>query len=338
MRAAVFCYSGQGKKTALEILYALPGDQVRLFCPERMSAPPFFPLGKPPAPFYANCFHIYDALIFVSSAGLAVREIAPNVRRKDKDPAVICVDDRKNFVIPLLSGHLGGANRISRKISGALGARCVITTATDVNGRFAVDEWADRFGFSFDLKEARRFSSEILERDLPFWTDLPVEGPLPSGLYASERGGYGLVVSARTETPFEETLFVAPRTLHLGIGCRRSVTKEMIEETVDAVFRENALNPDALFSIASIDLKRGEKGLLSYAKSRGLTPAFYTAEELNALEGSFTESAFVKETTGTGSVCERAALMEGDRLLVKKTAKNGVTCAVSESERKIRFE
>ena len=130
-----------------------------------------------------------DALIFVGACGVAVRSIAPFVRDKKTDPAVLCLDERASFVIPLLSGHIGGANALAARLAGALGAKAVITTATDVNGKFAVDAWAAQNGCAIeDFALAKRFAAEILEHDLPLCSEFPVCPPLPGGVAAAAPG------------------------------------------------------------------------------------------------------------------------------------------------------
>ena len=129
---------------------------------------------------YALEFSRRDALIFVGACGIAVREIAPYVRDKKTDPAVLVLDERARHVIPLLSGHIGGANRLAARLADALGAEPVITTATDVNGKFAVDEFAARTGCAIsDMQLAKAFAAGILERDLPLASAFPID-PAPS--------------------------------------------------------------------------------------------------------------------------------------------------------------
>ena len=143
MNLAIFAYSHTGCGTARRVLAALPEAHAKCYAVPRLEEAGFLPLEKA---VYGAAFSEMDALIFVGAAGIAVREIAPYVRDKRTDPAVLCLDERANFVIPLLSGHIGGANALARRLAAALGATAVVTTATDVNGKFSVDTWATERG------------------------------------------------------------------------------------------------------------------------------------------------------------------------------------------------
>ena len=127
-----------------------------------------------------------DALVYVSACGIAVRAIAPYVRDKYLDPAVVCVDETGHFVVPLLSGHVGGANDLARRVAGICGGTPVISTATDVHGVFAVDEWAVRQGLAIlDREAAKRVSASLLAGEtVGLVSDYPISGGMPSGLVA----------------------------------------------------------------------------------------------------------------------------------------------------------
>ena len=138
-------------------------------------------------------------------------------------------------------------------------------------------------------------------------------------------------------SPFEQTLRLVPKILHVGIGCRRGTSADAISEAVKAAFEQNGLDGKGIKCVASIDLKADEAGLLKYCEDHGLTPVFYSSAELLEVLGEFTSSAFVQSVTGVDNVCERAALMGADKLIVKKTALNGVTVAVAAEKLEVRF-
>ena len=325
LRAAIFCFSDRGAALAERIAGLFPGARrIR-------------PKGDLAART-AECFRECDALIFVGAAGIAVRAIAPHVAAKTADPAVIVADDCGRHVVSLLSGHIGGANRLTRQIAARIGAEPVVTTATDVNQRFSIDEWAARRGLSIEsMDAAKRFSAEILRRDLPLTGDFPVDGPLPAGVFPGAEGDVGAAISCYRKHPFAVTALLSPRIVHLGIGCKRGAGAEAIAAAVDGL----NLAPGAIVRAASIDVKAHEPGLLAFCRARGIEIRFYSAAELSAAEGEFTPSEFVKKTVGVDNVCERAAAVSagpGAKIFIRKTRGDGVTVAAAMQDWRISFE
>ena len=338
MKIAVFAYSRRGCETARRAAALFPEDKVTLWAPPRLDQQDFSPLTKPTAPLYGELFLLSDAMIFVGACGIAVRAIAPHLVSKTTDPAVLCLDEAATFVISLLSGHMGGANALCRTVAGGLGAQSVITTATDVRGRFSVDAWAREQGYLLDdMGLAKAVSAAILEGPVPFASDLSVAEPLPEGLVSADSGPLGIYLGWRTRGPFDRTLRVIPRVLRLGLGCRRGISKAAVAGAVDAVLEEHGVDPRAVACAASIDLKSGEAGLLEFCAERNLPAEFYDAGTLSRVEGDFTPSDFVRQVTGVDNVCERAALLGASKLLIKKTARDGVTVALAVKLSEVRF-
>lgn len=272
-----------------------------------------------------------DGLVFVGACGIAVRAIAPHVKDKFTDPAVIAVDEEGAFTVPLLSGHVGGANDLARQVAALTGGTAVISTATDVNGVFAVDQWAVRQGWTVgDRALAKAVSSALLAGEpVGVASDLPVKGALPAGLTEGP-AELGLCVTwSRTRSPFFRTLRVYPKVLTVGIGCRRDTSAAALAQAVDRALGEAGLAAEAVKQIASIDLKAAEPGLLSFCRDRGWPLVTYPAQALAQAEGCVSPSPFVKEITGVDNVCERAALCGGGELLLPKQAGRGVTVAVA---------
>ena len=268
-----------------------------------------------------------DALIFVGAAGIAVRAISPHVRDKFTDPAVVSVDEAGRFVIPLLSGHVGGANELAVKVAALTGGQAAVSTATDVNGIFAVDVWArERELVITDRVLAKEISAALLEgKPVGFASDFG--HPCPEGLTGGP-AELGVWVTWKTGSgPFPRTLRLAPRGLILGIGCRRGTPAAAIEGAAEAAL--SGYEPQAVVQVATIDLKESEPGLLAFCAAHNLPLTVFSAAELAAAEGDFTPSDFVKGVTGVDNVCERAAVRAGGAILVPKQAKNGVTVAVA---------
>ncbi|MBT9779975.1 cobalamin biosynthesis protein CbiG [Clostridium sp. MCC353] len=285
-----------------------------------------------------------DGVIFIGAAGIAVRAAAPYIKSKAEDPAVVVIDAGASFAISLLSGHLGGANDLARTAAKITGAVPVITTATDVNGRFAVDEFARKNGLLLtDLYKAKRISADILDgRPVGFFSDFQTVGQLPDGLEADQWTENRILVTYKDQKE-EGGLLLVPKSVVIGIGCRRGTGEAEIAERAKCLLEEMNISKSAVAAVASIDLKRDEAGLLAFAEQMGVPAVFFTAEELSAAQGSFEESEFVKKTTGVGNVCERAAALalaeDGqNELLAGKRSGGGITMALGLIRRKIRFE
>lgn len=275
----------------------------------------------------ARAWGTADAIIFVGAAGIAVRAIAPHVKDKFTDPAVVSVDEAGRFAVPLLSGHVGGANELALKVAALTGGQAAVSTATDVNGLFAVDVWARERGMVItDRVRAKEISAALLEgKGVGFVSDFG--HPCPEGLTEAP-AELGVWVTCKTGAgPFSRTLRLAPRGLILGIGCRRGTPAETIEAAAEAAL--SGYEPQAVAQVATIDLKQDEAGLLAFCAAHNLPLTAFSAAELAAAEGNFTPSDFVKGVTGVDNVCERAAVCAGGAILVPKQAKNGVTVAVA---------
>lgn len=338
MRVSLFAFSRRGMQTAEQVLSALRDDEIQLYAPERIASGKFLPIPAPAKDLYDEMFSISNAMVFIGAAGIAVRAVAPFVKSKLTDPAVLCIDEFGKFVIPLLSGHIGGANELAKRFSVILNAQAVITTATDINRRFAVDSWAVSHGFLIDdIRKAKEISAAILEQDIPVCSMLPIRGDLPNGLYLSGNGLLGIYIGWEKKQPFVNTLRLIPDNLHLGIGCRKGTDSAVIKQAVAAVLDENCIDPAALKCVASIELKKNEPGLLEFCNEKSLPVVFCSAEELRKIPGKFTRSSFVEKTTGVDNVCERAAMVGADRLIVRKTIINGVTIAVAAEIHEVNF-
>lgn len=298
MRAVLFAYSRGGCATARRVLEALPEEVWMCYTMPRFEEPGFLPLDKA---IYGVCFSSMDALIFVGACGIAVREIAPYVKSKKTDPAVV-------------------------------------TTATDVRGKFAVDAWAARHGCAIsDMGLAKAVSAAILEGDVPLCSQFYLPVPLPEGTFAGETGPLGIFIGWHVRTPFARTLRLIPHVLRVGVGCRRGISAEAVVRAVQTVFVENGLDTAAICGIYSIVLKQDEPGLLAACEKNNWPVHFYTAQQLRDVAGDFTPSDFVRSVTGVDNVCERAALLDAERLIVQKTARDGVTVAVAAEHWEVRF-
>ena len=297
------------------------------------------------AAWTAGHFATDDALVFVGACGIAVRAIAPHVADKLRDSAVVCVDERGLFAVPLLSGHVGGANDLARAVAEVTGGQAAISTATDVNGLFAVDEWARENGLQVVERQlAKEVSARLLAGEPVGFAraDVAVEGPVPQGVTELAAEGdapeVGFVVTRDLAVrPFAHTLHLVPHDACVGVGCRRGTDPVTLARHVDVALQAAGIAPSAVAQLATIDLKAEEPAVLLLAQTRGWELRLFSAEQLAAVPGDFAESGFVRQTVGVGNVCERAAAAGGGRLVVRKQAGDGVTVAVAVDERPARF-
>jgi len=307
------------------------GARVSVCGPGRLAAGAGIDAYDDLAAWTAEHFAADDALVFVGASGIAVRAIAPHVRDKFVDPAVVSVDEAGSFAVPLLSGHVGGANELARALAGVAGGQAAVSTATDVNGVFAVDEWAARQGFAIIERDvAKEVSAALLEgKPVGFASDFDLGWELPQGVVDGE-ADIGFVVSLdEGARPFPRTLHLVPRVVTVGVGCKRGTGVDALAAAVFGALSRAHVSPRAVRALASIDVKADEPAIRELARREGWGLEFYSADELAAVPGSFDSSDFVEQTVGVGNVCERAACAGGGSLVAAKQAANGVTVAIA---------
>ena len=252
--------------------------------------------------FVEEIFTKFDALIFICATGIAVRMIAPHIVSKLSDPAVIVIDELGRNVISLLSGHVGGANDLTLKISAQIGANPVITTATDVEEKFAADNFASKLGLIPEPKDAiKAINTAILRGEEIYLTAGDVR------------------------------LNLIPKNLICGIGCRRGVSIEKISNAVNDACKIINQPIERIKIFATVDIKRDEKSLIDFVKNLGRDIKFFNVNELaeKILEYKLDESDFVKKNIGVGNVCEAAALcVAKGKFALPKTKFDEVTIAL----------
>lgn len=294
-----------------------------------------------------------NAIIFIGACGIAVRSIAPFVSSKKTDPAVVVIDEQGKFAISLLSGHIGGANELTEEISNLLHATPVITTATDINNKFAVDVFAKTNGcYISDMTMAKEISAALVNgNSVGFASDFPWVGEIPKELQlldeedeTKEKPEMGIyVTNSYLKHPFVHTLYLVPKIITLGVGCKKDTPADTVEKVVRKACDELLIPSVSMELVASIDLKKEEQGILEYCKERNLPFETYSAEQLKEVEGSFAESKFVEETTGVDNVCERSAILgsskhgEKSNLILRKYAEDGVTAALARRKWSVQF-
>lgn len=322
----------------------------------------------PMGPKLAEIFSQYDCHIFIVSIGAVIRMVAPLLKDKKKDPAVICIDDKGQYVIPILSGHVGRANEFSRMIAEAIGAEAIITTASDVQSTLTVDILGREKGWVLsdpDHNITRGCAAVVNEEpvlvvqeagEADFW---PLEKPLPKGVaYATSLDEAKLdeltmllVVSDRQAARFapeiaRKAIIYHPKSLVVGIGCDRNTPFELLERGLIQLMDEQGLALQSIQSLATIDIKRNEPGLLELSEKYGWPLRDYSPEYLDSTEGIEEPSETVKKHTGSRTVAEGASLRASGatKLLVPKQKYNegpgthNMTIAISRIPHRSRRE
>ena len=374
LRIYVMAFTAAGLETAERlsgIFSQQKNAEVRFFAPARLVQAANLEAAAAELPAFSSsslveftslAFAEADHIIYIGAAGIAVRAIAPNIKSKDTDPGVIVMDEKAAYVIPILSGHIGGANALALDLARELGAQAVITTATDVNGVIAIDSWATENCMKIDrIGNIKHISSAVLEnRKVKVYTQC--RGSFAgqkahelTGLHKSfealeslESSGSDVPLVVITDSHsliedvrkrFPEALMLIPCVTFAGMGCRKDIDFFPAEELFDQALTELDLDVRAIRSLNSVDLKKDEKALLMLAEKYGMEFNTFSAEELMEAElytdAEMSHSELVSRVAGAGNVCERAAVMgatgleSGIYIIMKKTKRNGVTIAVS---------
>jgi cobalt-precorrin 5A hydrolase len=354
LSTAIFCLTKQGYLLGRQIKEILSrnSQEVYLYAPDR----DFTAAGQcvrfqalPPA--VGTAFARHRRIIFVMALGIVVRMIAGHIKDKTTDPAVVVVDEAGRNVISVLSGHLGGANSLARHVANALGARPVITTATDVRGLPAVDELARERGWALDPPAAvRRVNSAIVNGKIVHFY-LPETDTLPDDVnnvkffsindYPAPAGhtDYKVIATNRVYDPLpDNTMFLRPRNLVVGVGCRSGITEEKILAAIKAALAKDKRSHLSVRVLATIDRKSGEPGLQKAAQTLKVPLVCFTAAQINdfirTTPLTMQYSDFVQQKMGVPAVCEPVALLAARKgeLILPKQKFSGVTIALAEDQ------
>lgn len=274
----------------------------------------------------------YDGFVFIMAVGAVVRLIAPLLRDKYTDPCVVAVDELGRFSISLLSGHIGGGNELAEKIAIITGGQAVVTTASDILGHTAVDLWAKKNSLVTENRHAlTRASARLVNSGrLKIYSDVPLSN-IPHDFEKTEECLFAdIIVSHRIFTWPDGALVLRPRIIVVGIGCNRGVRPSQITQALKEAFKEHGVSEKSVRNLASIDLKKNEKGLLEFASEKGLEIDFFTAGQLNTVKCASSSDAVIK-ATGARGVAEPAACLGAgsENLVIRKMKWKDVTLAAA---------
>ena len=288
-------------------------------------------------------FYEYDAIIAIMASGILIRSISDLIQSKATDPAILNIDDNGNFVISTLSGHLGGANKLTNKIAEMIDATPVITTSTDINKKLGIDVLANDLYLTIDnKKEILFFNKSILNNDTISITinsdcsyNYLLEYLENNTLEMQHSIHYSDNVN-KNEMEFEcnnHKIILKPRKIVFGIGCRRNKTKNEILNGVNQVLDDLNMSLSRIDYFASAEVKKDEKGILELSEELNIPIKFVSIDKLKLFKSDdVAESKFVKSKFGINGVCEPSALIIAgydSKLIYKKTAFEGVTVSVA---------
>lgn len=347
MDIAIVAITSRGAELARRLARDLPGSEVHLSERSREDDGCTY-FSEPLRDVLPRLFDRHRALVCIMATGIVVRLLAPHLKGKGTDPAVVVVDEAGEFAVSLLSGHLGGANDLAREIARISGATAVITTATDVNALPAWDEVARHAGLVVEPVSHLRILNALLlrgepialvdrrERILSRFAQVPEVIPCSSFASALRSGAAGFVFVTHWNVPRLEEQFnllvLRPRDLVVGIGCNRGTTAEEIEGAVREELAAASLAFGSIACVATVDAKTDEAGITGFAARHALPVEYHSADALNAVDVPGPPSPHALAAVGAKGVCEPAAVLSagGGSLLMRKRKRGNVTVAVAE--------
>lgn len=357
---AIFSLTRKGVELAARLREQLGGS--RCFCNFRHALPGMSSFVKI-SEALPEAFNTYGSIICIMSCGIVVRTVAPVLKNKTCDPAVVVLDEDGRFAISLLSGHLGGANELARQVAAITGGQAVITTASDLRGKPAIDLLARKAGLRIENPAMLATIASAILDDEPIWVfdpegilsrQLPADHSfevLPPFTAADEFGAHrgeaaktggehigtektpGIWVSEFLAPPDMECLLLRPSNLVVGVGCNRGTSSREITEFIERIFRESRLSPLSIRNFTSLDIKADERGLLDAADAFERPVHFCTREEIAGISVP-NPSEMVARHIGAKSVCEASALWSAGtgKLLVPKRKSGNCTLAIARAD------
>lgn len=349
---AVVAISRGGAEVANRLVKGLRQD-AELYVERRLagdSIPEAIAFDLPVRPLIAGLFTSHRNLVLFMPVGAAVRLLAPYLESKAEDPAVVCVDDVGRFAVSLLSGHDGGADELAQSVAQVLDATPVITSASHVLNTLAVDMLGRQYGWRIEADPSviTRASAAVINGEPVALLqeagedDWLTDGTLPDNIqvcqsmaeFTSPWWSAGLLITDRicAETALDDRPIVTyrPRTLAVGVGCRRHVPTQELDELLKRTFDGHGLAIGSIRCLATIDLKRDEEAISMLAQWLDVPVQYFDGDALNSRPGPSGPSA-AQERLGVVGVSEPAALLASgnDDLIIPKVKSSSATLAVA---------
>ncbi|MFQ5887985.1 MAG: cobalt-precorrin 5A hydrolase [Candidatus Hydrothermarchaeales archaeon] len=343
MRVAILSVTKNGVETGKKIGDALD-EETTLYVNKKFAGKGMETIDRPFADFVGELFQTVDAVIFVMALGIVVRSISRHVKDKRTDPAVVVVDEMGKQSISLLSGHLGGANDLANLIAEKIGAKAVVTTATDIQGKPSVEELAKVFSLEIqDFEKAKAVNAAIVNgEEVGIFSDFRLPFDLKDNLYFNnsneiEKKGkvfdaLVIITNKKVDGVGAPHIILRPKNLIIGIGSKKSVAKEDVLGAIYHALDQADLSVDSVKLLATADFKSKEEGIIGASEELGIPLKAIEKEKIKEIEDNFDQSVYVSKKVGVGAVSEPAAVLAGEnaRLVQKKTNLKGVTAAIAE--------
>ena len=353
-KTAYFYLTPEGQKLAQSLSASHPGD---IYGKENFKET------------LRKAFESYDYLVCIMATGIVVRILAPCISHKTSDPGVVVMDQKGRFAISLLSGHLGGANDLARKMAFLSGGEAVITTATDVAGELSFDSFAKKYHMSIEnIGVLKSISGTLLEgKPIVVVSSMPSSEPTYPELWRGKKRGRFILCTPEEYSSLLEkgsqvihiptvvihegftlseeekacvqapVLYLRPRTICAGIGCKRGMESAPIEAALMDTLKKEGLSPLSLKSISTIPLKADEPGILALADKLQVPLTVIPTEDIESLDIQglgIAASDYVEKQTGVLSVSTASSYLASDRgiILVDKAKYKGITIALSKAK------
>lgn len=322
MKLAIIAITEKGVLKALDIKKQISCD---IFTIEKFKKLNIFLIENRLGEFFGKLIESekYNTFLFITAAGIAVRTIAPYIKSKDIDPAVLSMDEESNFIIPLLSGHLGRANERAEILGKITGAVPVISTASDVSGKIAVDTIAMKINGKIEnLEDAKKVTSLIVSgKNVHIKLPENIGGENPEGI---------IIISNRKNIELSK---IIPENIVIGIGCRKDTKSDDIINAIRDSFKKYNLSEESIRCFSTIDIKADEQGIIDTAKFFRKPLIIVSKDEIKKIEDNFEKSDFVQKTIGVGAVsapCAQLGSRREGKFLAEKLKYNGITISIFE--------
>ncbi|SER57085.1 cobalt-precorrin 5A hydrolase [Lachnobacterium bovis] len=365
MNISIISFTTKGAKLSKILFNRLDNYEVKCFSKKKAYEGIYY-VGDSLTEWVRKEFKKHHAIIFIGACGIAVRVIAPSLKNKLVDSAVINIDENGEFVIPLLSGHYGGANELAVFIAAKIRAIPVITTATDVSDKFAIDIFAKKNNLFIGNKYGiAQVSAKVLdgqpitmsiEKGHSFFIDeheISIKNTIIQLKKFPPTETVDVII-ADSRNPFllnnqiNASLYLYPKKYVIGIGCKKGKKAHEIEQHIIKVLEQEKIDIEDCIAITSVDIKKDEEGIIEFSEKYNIPFKTYDVETLRKQKGDFEESEFVKETIGVGNVCETSALAyvnseffgekNNSEIICHKVANNGVTVAIIQRDWRINID